>query len=189
MPRSRSSGALSIWSKAVNWASLRAASTLVIAAVRVVLPWSIWPIVPTFACGLVRSNLALPMVFPPKLGRYLSLQYSGARASLLAFGIARGKFLENVLRHGFVCPELHRVVGASLRHRTQSCRISEHVGQRNARLDHLGAGAAFHVQDLSAPRVEVADHVAHEFLRRHHFHIHHRLQQDRIGLLACLLEG
>jgi hypothetical protein len=33
------------------------ASTVVIAAVSVVLPWSTWPMVPTFTCGLVRSNL------------------------------------------------------------------------------------------------------------------------------------
>jgi hypothetical protein len=26
-------------------------------AVRVVLPWSTWPMVPTFTCGFVRSNL------------------------------------------------------------------------------------------------------------------------------------
>ena len=34
----------------------------VIAAISVVLPWSTWPIVPTFTCGFVRSNFALPMV-------------------------------------------------------------------------------------------------------------------------------
>jgi hypothetical protein len=31
----------------------------VIAAVNVVFPWSTCPIVPTFTCGFVRSNLAL----------------------------------------------------------------------------------------------------------------------------------
>src|SRR5437773_3081503 len=59
MPRSRSSGALSIWSKATYlfvWLAL--ASTLVIAAVKVVLPWSMCPIVPTFTCGLLRSNFS-----------------------------------------------------------------------------------------------------------------------------------
>src|SRR3954470_6791406 len=35
---------------------------VVIAAVSVVLPWSTCPIVPTFTCGFVRSNLALAMV-------------------------------------------------------------------------------------------------------------------------------
>src|SRR5687768_8660911 len=34
----------------------------VIAAVSVVFPWSTCPIVPTFTCGLLRSNLALAMV-------------------------------------------------------------------------------------------------------------------------------
>ncbi len=33
----------------------------VIAAVNVVFPWSTCPIVPTFTCGFVRSNLALAM--------------------------------------------------------------------------------------------------------------------------------
>src|SRR3990172_10404095 len=36
-------------------------STLVIAAVSVVLPWSTWPIVPTFTCGFVLSNFAFAM--------------------------------------------------------------------------------------------------------------------------------
>src|SRR2546423_9116601 len=57
MPRSRSSGALSIWSKATYLlVALALASTLVMAAVKVVLPWSMWPIVPTFTCGFVLSN-------------------------------------------------------------------------------------------------------------------------------------
>jgi hypothetical protein len=34
--------------------------TVAIAAVRVVLPWSTWPMVPTLTCGLVRSNSLLP---------------------------------------------------------------------------------------------------------------------------------
>jgi hypothetical protein len=34
----------------------------VIAAVNVVFPWSTCPIVPTFTCGFVRSNLALAMI-------------------------------------------------------------------------------------------------------------------------------
>src|SRR5260221_11918257 len=61
MPRSRSSGALSMESKAryLAWPSL--ASTLVIAAVKVVLPWSMCPIVPTFTCGLLRTNFCFAM--------------------------------------------------------------------------------------------------------------------------------
>src|SRR6266540_2152234 len=60
-PRSTSSGARSIRSKAVNRVvdPSRSASTLVIAAVRVVLPWSTWPMVPMFRCGLERTNCCL----------------------------------------------------------------------------------------------------------------------------------
>ena len=32
-----------------------------IAAVSVVLPWSMWPMVPTLTCGFVRSNFCLAM--------------------------------------------------------------------------------------------------------------------------------
>src|SRR5215475_2145518 len=63
MPRSRSSGALSIVSKARYSASPLRARYLVIAAVRLVLPWSMWPIVPMLTCGLVRSNFFLAIVW------------------------------------------------------------------------------------------------------------------------------
>jgi hypothetical protein len=62
IPRAFSSGALSIWSNATLAASPFAAWIVVIAAVSVVFPWSTCPIVPTFTCGFVRSNLALPMM-------------------------------------------------------------------------------------------------------------------------------
>ena len=65
MPRAFSSGALSIWSYAVNVAPPVFASTLVIAAVSDVLPWSTWPIVPMLQCGLLRSNFALAIVVSP----------------------------------------------------------------------------------------------------------------------------
>ena len=35
------------------------------AAVSDVLPWSMWPMVPTFTCGLERSNFSLAMSFVP----------------------------------------------------------------------------------------------------------------------------
>src|SRR3990167_7655877 len=65
MPRSFSSGALSIWSYAKNVASFFSDSTFVIAAVSVVFPWSTCPIVPMLMCGFVRSNFAFAMLVPP----------------------------------------------------------------------------------------------------------------------------
>src|SRR5690606_33215800 len=61
MPRAFSSGARSIASYALNSPPKRSAPTFVSAAVSVVLPWSTWPIVPTFTWGLVRSNLPFAM--------------------------------------------------------------------------------------------------------------------------------
>jgi hypothetical protein len=58
MPRAFSSGALSIWSYAVNVAPPFSAKTFVIAAVKDVLPWSTCPIVPTLQCGLLRLNFS-----------------------------------------------------------------------------------------------------------------------------------
>src|SRR5205085_10758672 len=40
------------------------AETFVSAAVSVVLPWSTWPMVPTFTCGLSRLNLLLAIERP-----------------------------------------------------------------------------------------------------------------------------
>src|SRR5262249_21502751 len=56
IPRMRSSGALSICAQSRARPPCRPAITFVIAAVKVVLPWSTCPIVPTFTCSL-------PMVF------------------------------------------------------------------------------------------------------------------------------
>src|SRR5690242_13887567 len=63
MPRSRSSGALSIESNERNTIfGLCFCNTFVIAAVSVVFPWSMCPIVPTFTCGLLRSNFSFAMI-------------------------------------------------------------------------------------------------------------------------------
>src|SRR6478672_7661670 len=43
---------------------LTCALRAMIAAVSVVLPWSMWPIVPTLTCGLVRSNV--PLAIAPR---------------------------------------------------------------------------------------------------------------------------
>src|SRR5437773_6930738 len=78
MPRAFSSGALSIVSNARYCASPFRARYFVIAAVRDVLPWSMWPIVPMLTCGLVRSNFFFAMMAPgsspPRQGPGLDLR-------------------------------------------------------------------------------------------------------------------
>src|ERR1700730_4901295 len=73
IPRCFSSGALSIWSNGVKFVvGSLSCSTLVMAAVSVVFPWLMCPIVPTLTWGLLRSNffLAITGVMLPDLGRY-----------------------------------------------------------------------------------------------------------------------
>src|SRR3954462_14587841 len=120
MPRCRSSGALSISANDLTCPPPpRLWSTLEIAAVSVVLPWSMCPMVPTLRCGFVRSNFCLPI---PSFLRWLLRP----RAALLGdlVGDRRGHFL--------VAIELHREVCAALRHRAQIGCVAEHLRQRNA---------------------------------------------------------
>src|ERR1700710_217774 len=97
IPRAFSSGALSIWSNAD--ASLRfgnlSCRTLVIAAVSVVFPWSMCPMVPTLRCGLVRSNFCLAIPVLPLLG-------SGSFGGAVLIGDLGG----DRCRHFFVPVEL-----------------------------------------------------------------------------------
>src|SRR5215467_2738595 len=75
MPRSRSSGALSIESNERNLIlGLCFDNTLVIAAVNVVFPWSMCPIVPTLTCGFVRSNFSFAIASPQTLMELPRLQ-------------------------------------------------------------------------------------------------------------------
>src|SRR5213082_132400 len=54
--------ALATSSYGTNFDQPWSALTLVSAAVKVVLPWSTWPMVPTLTCGFFRSNFSLAMV-------------------------------------------------------------------------------------------------------------------------------
>src|SRR6266568_6411632 len=120
MPRCRSSGALSMESKARKSAPPCSDRYLVIAAVRVVLPWSTCPIVPTFTCGLLRSNFCLAMVIPSLLlrVRWLTLGLCDQ------LGGQRG-------RNFGVVGKLHRIGGAALGHAAQLGGIAEHLRQRD----------------------------------------------------------
>src|SRR3954465_12070841 len=104
MPRAFSSGAASIGCVALGSPANFFDSTVVIAAVSVVLPWSTCPIVPTFTCGLVRSNLPFAMMLS-RVGCWLRL------AADDRFGDALGRF--------GVMLEFHRVSGAALGQRAQ----------------------------------------------------------------------
>src|SRR5258705_10966619 len=109
MPRAFSSGALSIWSNAVNLARPFVDWTLVIAAVRVVLPWSTWPMVPMLTCGLFRMNFSLAISLAPSGSRHSGDQ-----------GVA------DAVRHFRVLFELHREGSPALGPRAKVGGVTEH---------------------------------------------------------------
>src|SRR5512143_2399657 len=139
MPRSRSSGALSIVSKARYSASPFRLRYLVIAAVRLVLPWSMWPIVPMFTCGLVRSNFFLAIV-----GLLLA-----PADRWLADARLGDELLGEIARDLGVVGKLHRVARPALGHRPQVRGVAEHLGERDERADDLGRATGVHALDLA----------------------------------------
>src|SRR6476661_4694192 len=113
MPRAFSSGAASISSYFLASPPNLADSTVAIAAVSVVLPWSTWPIVPTFTCGLVRSNLPFAIFSFLQKNDFLSMVCGSGplladrtRFVLLRLGADHG--LGHVLRSFSVVLEFHR---------------------------------------------------------------------------------
>src|SRR5215210_4340057 len=192
MPRCRSSGALSIWSNAwvlglptgsLSW------STFEIAAVSVVLPWSMCPMVPMLTCGLVRSNLALATGF---LSSWVTQVVRCSGVGLYGVGLLarrlRDDLLGHVLRDLRVAVEDHRVAGPSLGAAAQVAHVAEHLRERDEGPDDASAGALLHRLDGPAPGVQVADDVAHVLLGRDDLDGHERLEQSRAGLAGGLLE-
>src|SRR6476620_3562709 len=190
MPRAFSSGALSIWSNAD--ASLRfgylSCRTLVIAAVSVVFPWSMCPMVPMLTCGLVRSNLALATGFLSSWLRSRTRVWGAVQVGLLASRLG-DDLLGDVGRDLGVRVEHHGVARPSLGAAAQVAHVAEHLRERDQRLDDTGAGALVHRLDGAAPGVQVADDVAHVLFGGDDLDRHERLQQGRAGLACSLLEG
>ena len=72
IPRAFSSGAASIWSYAFFSDKPLFPKTVVIAAVKVVLPWSTWPIVPMLTWVLLLSNFSFASVKIPPIIIFLT---------------------------------------------------------------------------------------------------------------------
>src|SRR5947209_2118297 len=148
MPRSRSSGALSIESNERNLIlGLCLLNTLVMAAVRVVLPWSMWPIVPTFTCGLLRSNFsfAIFLASSSQLMKLINVLLSDSLSFKNLF-LTTGGGLALHLGHNFLSDGAWRFIIMGKVH-GESCAalsagahlrgIAEHLRQRNQGLNDL----------------------------------------------------
>src|SRR5229473_7180204 len=128
IPRSRSSGALSIESKARYSPPPFRWRYLVIAAVSVVLPWSMWPIVPILTCGLLRSNFSFAIILNLQQKLFSNLALHPADDLFRQRG---GNFL--------VLAEVHRKTSAPLRVRANIGGVAEHLRKRHHRLDDLSS--------------------------------------------------
>src|SRR5690554_2406725 len=150
--------------------------------------------VPTFTCGLVRSNLPFAMIYPTE--NLENDEKAPARTQcerglyyLLAAASA-DDFVGNVLRSFSVLLELHGVRCTALSLRTQAGRITEHLSQGNLGLDDLATtGDIFHALDHATAGGKIAHHVAGVLFRRFHFNSHHGLEQHWAGLAHAVLEG
>src|SRR5579885_1906209 len=73
--------------------------------------------------------------------------------------------------------------------RAQVRRILQYFRHRYQRLDDLALTFAIHPEHLAAPRVEVADHVAHRFFGTAHLQRHDRFENDRAGFFKRRLQA
>src|SRR5687767_6489518 len=112
--------------------------------------------VPTFTCGLLRSNFSFAT------GGYSFLKVSGTYYLRAGPDRLTGAVLDDLLgdvrRHLVVPIELHGVCGSSLGRRAQVCRVAEHRRQRDAAPDGHGVAARLLALDVSAAAGQVADH-------------------------------
>src|SRR5256886_432150 len=113
-----------------------------------------------------------------------------SRAGLVEPG-ALAAALRALRRAGYrlVLGELHRELALALRRGAEVRRVAEHLGERNVGRADRVAFDGFGRLDDSASLVDLTDHRALELLGHLHFHVHDRLENDRLRLLVALAEA
>src|SRR3954462_8707587 len=113
--------------------------------------------VPTFTCGLLRSNFSFAIILAPS-SQFLALSCQlSAKIKTLSSGRRFPLHLGNDLfrdrtRRLFIAREVHGVLGAALGAGTHVGGVTEHFRQRHDGLDDLRTGAMFHALDASTAR-------------------------------------
>src|ERR1700682_5424658 len=102
---------------------------------------------PPATCRLPPTARHLPPVPCPRPSHFFLLHHNPSRCP-------RGgdHFLRDFVRHVVVMRKLHRVAGASLRHRCEARRVIQHLCTPHLRLDHHARTARLASADPSAPR-------------------------------------
>src|SRR5260221_14564099 len=150
MPRSRSSGALSIESNARKATfGLCFESTLVIAAVNVVLPWSMCPMVPIFTCGLLRSNFSFAIPFAPQI----EIHSNPDKPCCLLFApVLLDDFFRQRRGQLRIMRKVHGKRRAALRAAAQIRGVTEHLRQRHFHSNHVAPSAVLGALNRRPPR-------------------------------------
>src|SRR5215212_2708630 len=97
----------------MNFAQPFSDATFVNAAVSVVFPWSMCPMVPTLTCGFDRSNFSFAIVCSSSW-TFVSGRFTNRPTGLRPPLYPCDHFLADVLRGLLVAVEVHAVGGASL---------------------------------------------------------------------------
>ncbi len=113
---------------------------------------------------------------------YISIYSETSKRNQLFAFIFFDNFIGDVFRNFFIVVKHHRERSASLRVRTERCRITEHFSQRHHRPDDLGVAARFHPLDAAATGRDVAHDVTEVLFRDDDFDFHDRFQKNRIAL-------
>src|SRR6266536_6107940 len=112
------------------------------------------PIVPTFMCGLDRSNFSLA------IAAVCSSRVLGC--SLLPYGPPlhpRDDLFGNRARSLLVSEEVHGIRRPALRARAQVGGIAEHFGERHFGANDLRRAALLHTLDVTATPCQVAEYI------------------------------
>ena len=159
------------------------------AAVSVVLPWSMWPMVPTLTWGLVRSNFFLAIVVLRPSARPCSRSGGVDRCLRSDLGL-----LDQLVGDAAWAPPRSARTPSSRSPGPASCcagpwrtRTSRRAAR--GRSTTCVPFAVVHALDVSPPGVQVAHDVAHELLGHDDLDPHDGFEDGRVGALDGVLHG
>src|SRR5438445_11369794 len=87
-----------------------------------------------------------------------------------------------ILRHLLKMRRFHRITRAAFRERTNRGRVAEEFSKRNFGVNNRQMASGFYAIDVAAPSAQISANVALKFLWCDVFHLHDRLEQDRLAL-------